>query len=81
MANVVPLKPSPKPDAVADRKSRYRAWLALAARERAGDQLSDDERRHLAVYPNTSEYRAVAAMVADFGPDWLDGGTRQQAAQ
>ncbi len=71
--NVVPLKPAPRAaDSVSEKKARYRDWLALAAREAAGEALSDDERHHLAVYPTTSEYRAIKGMVEDFGADWLD---------
>lgn len=79
-AKVVALKPAGKPDAVTDKKERYRQWLALNARDQAGEPLSDDERRHLSVYPTTSEYRAVAAMVADFGPEWLGVSVPQRAA-
>lgn len=79
-AKVVALKPAAKADPVADKKQRYREWLRLCAVEQAGQALTDDERRYLTTYPTLSEYRAIAAMVADFGPEWL-GANPQRAAQ
>lgn len=54
-----------------DGRDAYLRWLDLEARLAAGEELTREQRRWFASYPDTAEYRTWKGMVEDFGSDVL----------
>jgi len=61
-------------------KERYVAYLALAERADAGDELSPEEEAFLQQYPNTADYRHIKRLHEKFGDLYIPTGKEDQAA-
>lgn len=65
---VVELPPSPE----RTRKQNFKRATEIREAMDRGEQVPPEDARWLGSYETTPEYRSMAAMVADFGRDWLE---------